>query len=120
MTAINGNFVFPGRMMLRAGDSNVPVFGPGDEAVQTLHRAVFEGHLPIVKRCIEEGVDPNSQLGHSVPLGQYIQAVLYSTSCTFTSHLVGNESRDKKGAPEEPSSSWSFHLELEFQTSVCK
>ena len=56
-------------MMLRAGDSNVPVFGPGDEAVQTLHRAVFEGDLPTVKRCIEEGVDPNSQLGHSVPLG---------------------------------------------------
>ena len=60
-------------MMLRAGDSNVPVFGPVDEAVQTLHRAVFEGDLSTVKRCIEEGVDPNSQLGHSVPLGQYIQ-----------------------------------------------
>ena len=55
----------------------MPVFGPGDEAVQTLHRAVFEGDLPTVKRCIEEGVDPNSQLGHSVPLGQYIYSAIH-------------------------------------------
>ncbi len=58
--------------MFRPDHSFVPVFGPGDESVRELHSAVYEGNLAGVQRCVlTNGVNPNAQLGHSVPLGEY-------------------------------------------------